>query len=101
MIAGKPGILDEEVNIVSATKSGRSGKKDITAKQDFSLGGTNSVRGWDLDSRRGKNQFINTAEYRVTVVRPKALTIPFGLSLDVGATQAEILPGRDILANRS
>ena len=29
----------------------------------FALGGGNSVRGWDLDSRRGRNQFIASLEY--------------------------------------
>ncbi len=57
---------------------------DLAAWQDFSIGGTNSVRGWELDSRRGKNQFINTAEYRITLVEPKVLSPIGGLSLDVG-----------------
>ena len=29
----------------------------------FSLGGANSVRGWNFGSRRGRNQFIGTLEY--------------------------------------
>ncbi|HEX5214498.1 MAG TPA: BamA/TamA family outer membrane protein [Vicinamibacterales bacterium] len=29
----------------------------------FALGGGNSIRGWDLDSRRGRNQFIASLEY--------------------------------------
>lgn len=58
--------------------------QDIALWQDFSLGGTNSVRGWELDSRRGKSQLISTAEYRVTVLEPKVLTVPFGLSFDIG-----------------
>ncbi len=58
--------------------------QDIAPWQDFSIGGTNSVRGWELDTRRGKNQFLNTAEYRVTVVRPRVFTLPFGLSFDIG-----------------
>ena len=29
----------------------------------FALGGGNSVRGWDLGSRRGRNQFIGSIEY--------------------------------------
>jgi outer membrane translocation and assembly module TamA len=29
----------------------------------FNLGGANSVRGWSLGSRDGKNQWINTLEY--------------------------------------
>jgi outer membrane protein assembly factor BamA len=57
--------------------------KDVAAWQDFSLGGTNSVRGWELGSRTGKNQLISTAEYRVTVLEPKLLTLA-GLSVDIG-----------------
>lgn len=63
--------------------SGTRGE-DFAAWQDFSLGGTNSVRGWELGSRHGKNQMLSTAEYRVTVLEPRLLTLPFGLTLDVG-----------------
>ena len=35
----------------------------------FALGGANSVRGWSLGSRRGRNQFIGTLEY-TWVVQP-------------------------------
>ena len=33
----------------------------------FALGGANSVRGWDIGSRRGRNQFISTVEYSYVV----------------------------------
>ena len=56
---------------------------EIPLHQDFHIGGTNSVRGWELDSRKGKNQFLNTAEYRVTLVEPRVLSL-FGLTADVG-----------------
>jgi len=36
---------------------------DIPIYMDFHIGGTNSVRGWPLGSRVGKNQWLNTAEY--------------------------------------
>jgi outer membrane protein insertion porin family len=57
---------------------------DIPLHQDFHIGGTNSVRGWELDSRRGKHQFINSAEYRFTLLEPRLLTAPFGLTFDIG-----------------
>ncbi|MFQ5603354.1 MAG: BamA/TamA family outer membrane protein [bacterium] len=57
--------------------------KEIPPHQDFHIGGTNSVRGWELDAKRGKNQFINTAEYRVTVIKPNVLNL-YGLTADVG-----------------
>ncbi len=36
---------------------------DIPVYMQFVLGGTNTVRGWELGAREGKNQFINTVEY--------------------------------------
>ena len=60
----------------------------------FDLGGANSVRGWSLGSRRGRNQFIGTAEYTYVVlpVRPftvKRLNLYAGLQVvgfaDLGA----------------
>ena len=57
---------------------------EISPVEDFHIGGTNSVRGWEVGSRGGgKNQFVSTAEYRVTVVKPRLLNL-FVLSLDVG-----------------
>lgn len=47
---------------------------EIAPWQQFGLGGTNSVRGWELGSRIGKNQFINTAEYLFTIVPSKSVT---------------------------
>jgi outer membrane protein insertion porin family len=72
--------------------------KDVAVWQQFGLGGTNSIRGWDLGSRTGKNQFINTLEYRYNIIEPKNLdiwriNIPVGLQLalfgDVGAAWNE------------
>ena len=41
----------------------------------FALGGANSVRGWDVGSRHGRNQFIGTVEY---IVRREAGDAVFG-----------------------
>ena len=41
---------------------------DVPTYLQFNLGGTNTVRGWSLASSNGKNQFINTAEYRYTLM---------------------------------
>jgi outer membrane protein insertion porin family len=59
----------------------RTGKigKEIAPWQQFGLGGTNTIRGWEFASRKGINQFINTAEYRVTAIRPSLLQLPFGI----------------------
>lgn len=48
---------------------------DIPTYRTFLVGGTNSVRGWDLGSREGKNEFLNTFEYRWDVWEPRAITL--------------------------
>jgi outer membrane protein assembly factor BamA len=61
---------------------------DIPLHQDFHIGGTNSVRGWDISSERsGKNQWIGSAEYRVTIMKPKVLSL-LGLTVDMGLQAA-------------
>ena len=37
--------------------------RDIPLHQDFNLGGSNTIRGWSNESREGRSQWINTAEY--------------------------------------
>ena len=49
----------------------------IPIHQDYHIGGTNSVRGWPLDSRRGKNQWLNTAEFWWLVVPRSAYRAAF------------------------
>ena len=70
------------------TYTGGTVGKEIAPWQDFSIGGTNSVRGWSLGTHQGKNQFINTVEFRSNVIRPKkykvlGLTLPLGLQLAI------------------
>lgn len=50
---------------------------DIPKYLQFNIGGTNSVRGWNLGSREGKNQFLNTVEYWHLLFAPKAYQIWF------------------------
>jgi outer membrane protein assembly factor BamA len=56
---------------------------EIPIYQDFHIGGTNTVRGWGLDARNGKNQFLNTIEYRYMLMEPRALTV-FNFNLHFG-----------------
>jgi outer membrane protein assembly factor BamA len=68
-------------------QTGRVGE-EIPIYRDFHLGGTNTVRGWRLDSRNGKHQFINTIEYRYALMKPRPLsissfTVHLGLQLAV------------------
>ncbi|MFC1799779.1 BamA/TamA family outer membrane protein [Candidatus Eisenbacteria bacterium] len=55
----------------------------IAAWQQFGLGGTNSVRGWDLGSQIGKNQLINTVEYRYMLMNTRAFSY-FGITAFLG-----------------
>ena len=50
---------------------------------NYHLGGTNSIRGWDINARQGKNQFINTVEYRYDLMKPRPLKI-WNLKLRLG-----------------
>jgi len=51
--------------------------KEIAPWQVFGIGGTNTVRGWEFAARKGKNQFINTVEYRITLFEPRLINLPF------------------------
>ena len=60
---------------------------DVPTYTDYALGGENTVRGWDFGARRGKNQFINTLEYRYTVVPTRSLDV-FGINFYGGVAVA-------------
>ena len=64
-------------------RSGTVGK-NIADWQQFNLGGTNTVRGWDFAYHRGKNQFINTLEYRYTVIKPRLVRLPLHFNIKTG-----------------
>jgi len=70
---------DRHTLFISSLATLRTGEvgKDIAPWQVFGLGGTSTVRGWDYASRKGKNQFINTLEYRVTLMNPQLIHLPF------------------------
>jgi len=55
----------------------------IPIYKDFHLGGTNTIRGWDLDSSSGKNQMINTAELRYSLFKPRSWSL-FGINAYTG-----------------
>jgi len=70
---------------------------DIPIYQQFAIGGANTLRGWDLGERRGKNQFLNTLEYWFLWVKPKtyqmwfikqAIGLQTALLADVGTAWA-------------
>jgi len=71
----------------STFHSGKVGV-DIPIYRDIHLGGANSVRGWSNQrARDGKNQFINTLEYRYDLVKPRSFRV-FGANLYGGVKLA-------------
>ena len=58
--------------------------EDIAPWQRYAIGGTNTVRGWDFAARVGKNQFVNTLEYRYTLIEPRFIKLPFNISYNAG-----------------
>jgi len=48
---------------------------DIPTYLLLHIGGANTIRGWDLNARRGKNQSIHTLEYRFEILRPKSWSV--------------------------
>jgi outer membrane protein insertion porin family len=42
---------------------------DIPVHEDFHIGGTNTLRGWTIDARQGKDQWLNTLEYRFDLLK--------------------------------
>ena len=63
---------------LASLRTGTVGE-DMPVYLQFNLGGTNTVRGWTLGAREGKNQFINTLEYRYELMAPRSGSI-FGFS---------------------
>lgn len=60
---------------------------DIPDYADYALGGENTVRGHDFGATRGKNQFINSLEYRFTAVPTRSFRV-FGVTLYGGLAVA-------------
>jgi outer membrane protein insertion porin family len=57
---------------------------DIAEWQQFGIGGVNTIRGCGLGIETGKNQFLNTLEFRYTLlpqqgIRAFGINLPFGL----------------------
>jgi outer membrane protein assembly factor BamA len=45
------------------------------------LGGSNSIRGWPLNSRRGNNSVIGTIEYRLDLMEKRSIKKGFDLGI--------------------
>ncbi len=58
--------------------------KTVPVYRTYTIGGTNTIRGWKLDARQGNNQFINTLEYRYDLLPPKSFRVRgFGFYLGI------------------
>ncbi|MBL7075810.1 BamA/TamA family outer membrane protein [candidate division KSB1 bacterium] len=64
------------INGLLALQGGR-----VPIYQGFYLGGVATVRGWDPNSRRGRNLFLASTEYRFDLLRKKAYTEWFDFGL--------------------
>ena len=60
---------------------------DLPTYSDFALGGENTIRGRAFGTKRGKNQFIGTVEYRYTVLPTRTFRVA-GLNLYAGLALA-------------
>jgi outer membrane protein insertion porin family len=48
---------------------------DLPVYMTYGIGGTNTVRGWPVGARVGKNQWLNTLEYRYQLVKPRPIRL--------------------------
>jgi outer membrane protein insertion porin family len=49
--------------------------QDVPIYENFHIGGTNSLRGWQSNARQGNNQFLNTVEYRYEAMSPRSFRV--------------------------
>lgn len=56
---------------------------DIPLYLDFDLGGSNTIRGWTLGASTGKNQLINTIQYRYSLMERRPFKVK-GIGLYAG-----------------
>jgi outer membrane protein insertion porin family len=61
---------------------------EVAPWEQFGIGGTNTVRGWNFASRKGKNQMLNTFEYRYTLLKPRGWDLPYGIKYRGGLAVA-------------
>ncbi len=72
---------------LTTVRSGTVGV-DVAPWEQFGIGGTNTVRGWNFASRKGKNQMLNTVEYRYTLFKPRGWNLPLGIKYRGGLALA-------------
>lgn len=82
-------IVDRHQVVIFSLTTLRTGVPDETFPKwlEYEIGGANTVRGWSFASQVGKSQFINTAEYRYTLMRTRFFPL-FGLNINLGVLAA-------------
>jgi outer membrane protein assembly factor BamA len=82
-------VAPRQAIVATALLTLQSGERgvDVPTYTDFALGGENTVRGRDFGTRRGKNQFINSLEYRYMAVPTRSFRV-FGFSFYSGLALA-------------
>ncbi len=82
-------IVDRHQIVIFSLTTYRTGRADETFPQwlAYEIGGANTVRGWSFASQVGKSQFINTAEYRYSIMEPRFFPL-FGLNINLGVLAA-------------
>jgi len=63
---------------LTTVRSGTVGV-EVAPWEQFGIGGTSTVRGWSFAVRKGKNQMINTIEYRYTLLKVRPWDLPLGI----------------------
>lgn len=72
---------------LTTVRSGKVGET-VASWEQFGIGGTNTVRGWDFAARKGKNQMLNTLEYRYMILKPQGWDLPWGIKYRGGLSLA-------------
>ena len=82
-------VAARQTIVATALWTQQSGTRgvDIPTYADYALGGENTVRGQDFGTRRGKNQFINSLEYRYMAVPTRSFRV-FGFNFYGGLAVA-------------
>ena len=65
------------------TPTGGQVGANVAPWQTFGIGGSNSVRGYEVGYRIGKNQFLNTVEYRWNFLEPRSFSL-YGFTASLG-----------------
>lgn len=61
---------------------------EVAPWENFGVGGTSTVRGWSYAARKGKNQMLNTVEYRYNILKTQGWDLPIGIKYRGGLSLA-------------